>query len=325
MTLFHEMYGAYFRAVERLLTHPSCTAEEMREAVRTEGFQDSVLFLPQKLLPDTPESWGFFKSDGAGGFRRITKNAPPQWMTTLQKRWLKAKLDDPKFQLFLSDDSLAALRERLREVEPLYTPEVFHYFDQFSNGDNFRDPTYRQHFRLLCDAAKTGEILRITYTTRNHHRTTAPFVILHMEYSHKNNKFRAYGCRLQGRLHKQTGLLNLSNIVHIEPTQRFLEQLPDRAACLRRRRCTTPVTVEVSPERNGIERFMMEFAAYEKRTEWENRHCVVQLWYDQQDETELLIQLLGFGPVVRILGPSHFQKKAAARVNAQYQLLGTQK
>ena len=47
----------------------------------------------------------------------------------------------------------------------------------------------------------------------------------------------------------------------------------------------------------------------------------MQIRYDKQDETELLIQLLSFGPVLEILGPPDFRAQAAARVRMQYELL----
>ena len=68
---------------------------------------------------------------------------------------------------------------------------------------------------------------------------------------------------------------------------------------------------------------MAEFASYEKRTErdLETGKCTVSLWYDKQDETELLIRLLGFGPVLEIMGPPDFRKQAAQRVKKQAELL----
>lgn len=48
---------------------------------------------------------------------------------------------------------------------------------------------------------------------------------------------------------------------------------------------------------------------------------MVELWYDEQDETELLIRLLSFGPVIEILGPPHLRKLAGARIKRQAELL----
>ena len=68
---------------------------------------------------------------------------------------------------------------------------------------------------------------------------------------------------------------------------------------------------------------MMEFAAYEKHTvrDLETGEYTVELWYDESDETELLIQLLSFGPVIEILGPSRLRGLAKERVSRQYKLL----
>ena len=67
----------------------------------------------------------------------------------------------------------------------------------------------------------------------------------------------------------------------------------------------------------------MEFAPYEKRAEFDliSRKCTIKLWYDYQEETELLIRLLGFGSVLEIVSPPDFRRKARERITRQYQLL----
>ena len=89
------------------------------------------------------------------------------------------------------------------------------------------------------------------------------------------------------------------------------------------RKCSTPAIIRVSTERNGVERFMLEFASYEKHTvrNLETGQYNVELWYDQQDETELLIRLLSFGPVIEILGPEHLREQAKQRIKRQIELL----
>ncbi len=67
----------------------------------------------------------------------------------------------------------------------------------------------------------------------------------------------------------------------------------------------------------------MEFAAYEKRTEREEGSdtVTVRLWYDKKDETDLLIRLLSYGPVLEIADPPDIRAKAADRVRRQYRML----
>ena len=68
---------------------------------------------------------------------------------------------------------------------------------------------------------------------------------------------------------------------------------------------------------------MLHFANYEKHTEYdEENHCwLCSIYYDTADETELLIDILSFGPVVEVLGPKPFLAKLRARVEKQYHLL----
>ena len=74
------------------------------------------------------------------------RHAPAMPLTTLQRRWLKSLLTDKRIQLFDVDCS------GLEDVEPLFSEEQFVYFDRYSDGDNYDDPQYKQHFRLLLQA-----------------------------------------------------------------------------------------------------------------------------------------------------------------------------
>lgn len=72
---------------------------------------------------------------------------------------------------------------------------------------------------------------------------------------------------------------------------------------------------------------MVEFSSYEKQSEYdgETGSCTVTLWYQRDDETEVLIRLLGFGPVVRVLGPKRFMAQMRERVLRQNSLTQTPK
>ena len=67
------------------------------------------------------------------------------------------------------------------------------------------------------------------------------------------------------------------------------------------------VTLEITNERNALERVMLHFAHLEKRAEKlsGNRYSVT-LKYDHSDEPEMVIRVLSFGPMVRVTEPEHF-------------------
>ena len=326
MTVFHEIYGLYFRIVRQLLKHPSLTEREVQDTVLREGFRDTVLFLPQKLLPQPDGSdWELLHKNADGTLSPATRNEPPQPLSLLQKRWLRTRLDDPRMGLFLDGDEIDALRGKFADVRPLYTPETVRYTDQFADGDAFGDAAYQEIFREILTAIRRRNVLHLVYESGHQRRLKLHVVPFRLEYSEKNDKLRVYCQELRRGSSSRCMLLNLGRIRSLRRSETMYPQEISAERCFRRLRCKEPVTVRVKPERNAVERFLMEFACYEKRTDRDVSTGIltVQLWYDQIDETELLIRLLGFGPVLEILSPADFRAKAADRIRKQLELLGT--
>ena len=104
--------------------------------MREQAFADSCLTIPKALQAG---SWPLLQKDMTTPLR----HAPAMPLTTLQRRWLKSLLTDKRIQLFDVDSG------GLENVEPLFSEEQFVYFDRYSDGDNYDDPEYKQHFRLL--------------------------------------------------------------------------------------------------------------------------------------------------------------------------------
>ena len=119
-----------------------------------------------------------------------------------------------------------------------------------------------------------------------------------------------------------SGIINIGRIESVENTGTVYGKRIDMNEYFFNRRCEEPVTVCVTPQRNGVERFLTEFSSYEKTTAPDPRTggCIVRIWYDKYDETELLVQLLGFGPVIEIVSPPRFRKLVAERVKKQYDI-----
>ena len=321
MKLFSEIYGAYFRCTEKILSEKEITEKQLRETVSENAFRDSLLFIPDKLIPDrnNESPWGLLRRDENGRLVSVLSKKPPKIITALQKSWLKAKLADKKLGLFITDEDIAALSAELGAAKPLYDAKFFREYDRFADGDDFADEHYRDIFRTILKAVREKELLELELTSRKGTRMTKKVLPLRIEYSRKNDKFRIY-CTS----YPENGdyLFNISRIKKAMPTGRHIDIETDIDEYFRRRRCEKPVTVIINNERNAVERFMMEFASFEKRSELdlETGKCTASIWYDRQDETELLIMLLGFGPAVKITGPEDFLAKAKERVNRQYEL-----
>ena len=322
MNLFSEIYGAYFRIAAKLLENEITDDKTIREVIQREGFRDSVLFLPQKLIPDGSD-WGFFSRSADGGLKRITHSAPVKILTRLQRMWLRAKLADPRIRLFLDDETITQLDEELSDVEPLYTPDQFRMTDRFADSDDYFNEEYIKNFRKVLEAVKHKKIVFTEFVSGRGNTIRAKFVFLKLEYSPKNDKFRVYCYLLRNDRIRSSGIINISRITFLKDTGRVFRTPFSLDDYFLSRKCSTPALIKVTTERNGVERFMLEFASYEKHTvrDLETGEYTVELWYDKQDETELLIRLLSFGPVIEILGPPQLREQAKERINRQAELL----
>ena len=82
-----------------------------------------------------------------------------------------------------------------------------------------------------------------------------------------------------------------------------------------------PVRLLIKNQRNALERAMLHFANYEKKTKkidentWE---CLI--YYNSSMETELLIEVLSFGPAIQVLGPASFLNQVKYRLSRQIKL-----
>lgn len=322
MNIFSEIYGTYFRIAAKLLENEVTNEKTVHETVQREGFRDSVLFLPRKLIPDS-EDWELFSRTPDGNFKRITKNPPVKVLTKLQKMWLKAKLSDPRIRLFMDDETLSQLDIRLAEICPLYTPEQFRLTDSFTDSDDYFNENYIKNFRTALEAVKRRKIVYIEFVSGRGKRMSGKFVLLKTEYSPKNDKFRVYCYLLWNDRVKSSGIINIGRITNIVDTGRVFRTPVLIDDYLSSRKCSSPAVIRVTTARNGVERFMLEFASYEKHTvrNLETGEYTVKLWYDKQDETELLIRLLSFGPVIEILGPQHLRQQAKLRIKRQSEML----
>ncbi|SFD21369.1 WYL domain-containing protein [Ruminococcus albus] len=322
MNIFSEIYGTYFRITAKLLENELTDEKTVRETVMREGFKDTVLFLPQKLIPGS-DSTGLFQRTEDGKLRRITKNPPAKLLTGIQKRWLKAKLSDPRIRLFIDDDVIAELNETLGNIPALYKQEHFRFTDRFSDSDDYQDEEYISHFRTALKAVKRRSIVYVDFISGHGRKMSGKFVLLKLEYSPKNDKFRAYCYLLRNDKIKSSGIINIGRITNITDTGRIFRTPVSTDDYFQSRKCRTPAVIRVTSERNGVERFMTEFASYEKHTvrDTQTGEYTVELWYDEQDETEVLIRLLSFGPVIEIMGPAHLRENAKQRIRKQFEYI----
>jgi predicted DNA-binding transcriptional regulator YafY len=248
-----------------------------------------------------------------GTLQTPIKNGGKRPLTLLELRFLKTIAQDPRMALFEEELHLQDLQE-LQQVEPLFMQDDVVYFDRYLDGDPYGEEHYQQVFRHLMQGIHGKKALAITYETR---RTVKTFrgIPKKMEYSEKDDKFRVLL-----RDHRGNTTLNVARIKNVEDCEK-LEEVPEYMRVVSSA-ATAICVLELVDERNALERALLHFAHFEKTAErLEGQRYRLVIHYQQEDETELVIRVLSFGPFVRVVEPDHFVNLIRERLMSQKGLL----
>lgn len=296
MQLFDEVYGAYYAAVARILKESlraPLTRERMKQICDEEAFAESFL----TILPALEKGEWQLLSGGVP----LLAHPPALPPTRLQLCWLRAIGADRRFRLFCDAPPLAE-----KCVPPLWTERDYFSFDVYADGDNYEDAQYIRNFRALLAAIEEKKQTLIEYRMRDgsfHRLRCSPYAL---EYSEKDDKFRACISGIgRGRY------LNLARMRNVTVLER--NAAPPREEPVREQLVFTLQT-----RRNTLERALTHFAHFEKEVERiDEKSYSVRLYYDREDETELLIRVLSFGPMIRVLSPEQFVNSLKERLLRQ--------
>ncbi len=318
MELFSELYSCYYQVLRHLLLNQNAiTMQDIRAQIIEEGFEESMLSIIPKLESGT---WNLFTKDGE---LYLSKLSPSflEPLSDLEKSYLKALLSDSRIGLFLTQEQLEALNDMLASVTPLWKPEQLYYYDRFADGDPYDDETYRSHFQVLLHAQKKRQYVDIDYNAPSGKHVHHYYVPARLEYSVKNDKFRLLAFKHTGGQAMRLELLNIARIQNVRTTEKTLASAVDLNALIQNSYYKEPLRLRIVNERNALERAMLHFANYEKNTvkiDENTYECLI--YYNQNMETELLIEVLSFGPMLTVLGNEKFLDLLKARLERQTQI-----
>lgn len=299
--LFSEVYSAYFNAVAAMIREAlegELSEKRALQIIEEQAFSESML----TILPTIKsEEWLVLNRE----FRTPIQRPPQMPLTLLQRRWLKALLSDPRMALFDVDTT------GLEDVAPLFTQDDFVFFDRYADGDPYADENYIAHFRTILTALKEKRRVHIRYRNRRGSAMQGRFIPYQLEYSAKDDKFR-----LETAGGRYAAYINLARVEACELLEPYA---PQECYPPKRRECA--VTFTLQDERNALDRVMLHFSDCRKETRRLEGGCYqVELWYEGEDETELLIRILSFGPVLRVTAPARFIRLIQNRLTMQLAL-----
>lgn len=295
--IFNEIYSAYYNAVAKIISavlSGKTDERTLNQIVCDSAFGESMLTVLPSLKT---EKWQLVHAD----MTTPVQHTPTMPLTSTQKQWLKAISLDPRLKLFGIE------LDGLEDVEPLFTPDDYFIYDQYSDGDPYEDEKYIDHFRTILFALKHKQNLKIEMVNRKGNTVYSKCVPERLEYSEKDDKFRLVtsGCRFIRTVNvariTKCKIYNGETVIHSTSPEVKLET----------------ITMKVSEERNTLERCMLHFAHFEKRAEKVDDHYLLHIHFHRDDEPEMVIRVLSFGPTVEVLEPESFKKLIIDKLKSQ--------
>lgn len=321
--IFHEVYGAYFRTVGQIVNailesndqpeRHGIGYDRFCEIVDEYAFRESsgVKSASSNLLANAIDNntyQGVVNAkieQGKTIYSTFLKHKVRMPLTTLEKRWLKTISEDPRVRLF------DCKFPDLSDVEPLYRTEDIYYCGQYSLGDDYGSEKYVSIFKEVFKAIKEKRYLNITYASLHEGIFCGIVEPQRLQYSIKEDRFRLFAL-LNGELRT----FNLSRIQSCEAGGKLgivsSQQYPE----------TAYAEVLLSNRRSTLERFLLYFSNYERRTKLlDNGLFHVRVDYPKQDETEVLVNILSFSPMAKIIAPEEMKEKFIERIQRQKDLV----
>ena len=299
--IFNEIYSAYYNTVSRILSailSGERSDKSFRAIVEEYAFGESAL----SILPSLKSGkWQLVRPD----MTTAIKNPPNLPLTDLEKSWLKAISLDPRIGLFgVSFDWHDG-------VEPLFTPDDYRIYDRYSDGDTFDDVGYIERFRFVLGAIKERAPITLETLNRNGAVVRVSGVPARLEYSEKDDKFRVI---LLGN--RRGGTINLGRVLGVHPYGGDkVIKITERSEPMRE------LVITVDDYRNALERVMLHFAHFEKQAERvDGVRYRLRIKYESADETEMVIRVLSFGPMVHVESPDSFVELIRERLKRQFLL-----
>ncbi len=327
MSLFNELHSKYYTLVNHILSSISeegADISTLRKIITTEGFLETPTVLLPLLTSQTDEGYHLLHKENTT-YYSVLQNPPITFLTQTQKSWLKTLTLDPKIHLFLDEDELYQLKKVLRNVEPLFLPETIHPIHQASLDTDFTNQDYIHLFRSISNYLHHHEYMKISYTNEESECITTTVAGYKLEYRMTQDSFHLIGVSENPILSHTVIRINLRTITAITPMNNYFDPTQIEGI-VKAYKCKEPIFFELSNERKGFDRAFMHLSNYERITEFneETHTCLVQLFYYPFDEEELINILISFGPIIKILGPTHIKNQFKERIKKQFLLFKTQ-
>lgn len=284
---------------------------EIKKLILSDYFMEKIT----KMVPIRPGS--IFKEE-----KRVTSYRPKFQcssdlnfyrdivpLSAFELRWLKTVMEDckEKLCLFMSKEEIGALTQLIQksasEIQMFPVAKV-NFFDRF----HFPEEYARREadvMRVLLESIYREKIVKITYHAMKGNIIRGKFRPIVLEFSKRNSRFQGFFQKCSsGKIYT----MNISRIRNVVETDISFDYESANLALLQwRHDSRTYVEVEFYNNRNMVDRILTEFSPWEKKCTYDADTGLYRLtiFYYKEDETDIVIRLLGYGAKLRLVDKTH--------------------
>ena len=320
--LFNEIYGVYYQAVTEIINRAIAapiSRSEIEEIISKYAFSDTSFLLSSVIgeeryypvLQKRKEEEGASRQKSAKEeYVTPIKRKARMPLTLLEKRWLKTISEDPRVKLF------DCVFPPLSDVKPLYERSSIRFCGEYSLGDDYSSEEYIRIFKRVFQATKEKRYIYIRYVSPKVGVVEDVFEPISLQYSTKENRFRLFAYP-RGR--DLIYMINLSRIT--EASVKDVIRSPRKGEVE-----LSYVELIFKRARETPQRLLLYFSNYERQTKkLDENHFSVKIAYPKADESEVLVNLLSFVPMVKVVAPEQMKEKFDERIRKQKELLPERK
>lgn len=321
--LFHEIYSVYFKILLRtvqLAQSNQLDKDSFRKMIKDDfSYMNSDRILKEiferkidsgkgkssvKEIEEGKSIINYYKLFSKD-LTTIIKNTIVLPFSSLQRRYIKTMLNDEKFRLFFSDEELNTLTNILQDEEELFSLKDICFIDNPLNADPFDSGKYRSIFHHLMEAVQKQSFICVHF--KDNRETSG--IPKNIEYSMKDNKFRFHISKYE---------LFVSDIIDIQELrkQEYNKNFKEKSEPNEKK-----LKLEITDQRNALHRCLTHFSHFEKECDkLENGKYYLTFNFSSNDEGEIVMRVLQFGPLIKVLGPESVVERIKEKLRQQTKL-----
>lgn len=312
MNLFNDYKNRYYRCIQNIINGiyngEKYSKKDIRAILQSTYLEDEI------VLVDNLVDGGFFNYEDDVADLMVGCDVPIR-LNNLELAYLKMFVEDECFNGVLDDEILQKLKNKLEDVESLDYNKFWKRENIDKFGDNMNDDEFRDKIVTLEKAILENKYIKYTSKDKKGEiykdKIAYPYKI---EYSIKNNRYR-----LVVFYDNRAIKININGIIKLEILQEKTATVEEKAQIESfinaKKNISDPIVLKIEDNKNTLDRCFNLFSAYDKKYYYdEDENLILNIYYHDFDESEIIRDILSLGKSVVVLSPESIRKEVINKI-----------